>query len=59
MNRTNEVPERKDIPEKYRWDLEAIYPNFDEWQKSFDSVSEKIDVLKDYAGKLFRPRLSD
>lgn len=52
MNQTNEVPERKDIPEKYRWDLEAIYPNFDEWQKSFDSVSEKIDVLKDYAGKL-------
>ena len=52
MNRTNEVPERKDIPENYRWDLEAIYPNFDEWQKSFDSVSGKIDVLKDYAGKL-------
>ena len=52
MNRTNEVPERKDIPENYRWDLEAIYPNFDEWQKSFDSVSGKIDALKDYAGKL-------
>ena len=52
MNRTNEVPERKDIPENYRWDIEAIYPNFDEWQKSFDSVSGKIDALKDYAGKL-------
>ena len=28
MTNTNEVPERKDIPEKFRWNLEAIYPTF-------------------------------
>ena len=52
MNNTNEVPERKDIPEKFKWNLEAIYPSFEEWQKVFDETSAKIDALKNYAGKL-------
>ena len=52
MTNKNEVPERKDIPENFRWNLEAIYPNFDEWQKAYDDTSAKIDALKDYAGKL-------
>ena len=52
MTNKNEVPERKDIPENFRWNLEAIYPNFDEWQKSYDATSAKVDALKDYAGKL-------
>ncbi len=52
MNNTNEIPERKDIPENYRWNLEAIYPDFETWQKVYDETSEKVDALKDYAGKL-------
>ncbi len=52
MTNKNEVPERKDIPENYRWNLEAIYPDFDEWQKAYDETSEKVDALKDYSGKL-------
>ena len=52
MTHTNEVPERKDIPENYRWNLEAIYPDFETWQKVYDETSEKVDALKDYAGKL-------
>ncbi|MBQ6002300.1 MAG: oligoendopeptidase F [Synergistaceae bacterium] len=52
MNKTNEVPERKDIPEKYRWNLEAIYPNFDEWKKAYDETSAKVDELNGYSGKL-------
>lgn len=52
MTNTNEVPERKDIPEKFRWNLEAIYPTFDEWQKSFDQTAAKIDALRSYEGRL-------
>ena len=52
MNNTNEVPERKDIPEKFKWNLEAIYPSFEEWQKVFDETSAKVEALKDYSGKL-------
>ena len=52
MTNTNEVPERKDIPEKFRWNLEAIYPTFDDWQKSFDQTAAKIDALRSYEGRL-------
>ena len=49
---TNEVPERKNIPDKDKWDLEAIYPSFDAWQKAFDETQAKIDALKAYSGRL-------
>ena len=52
MTKTNEVPERKDIPENFRWNLEAIYPTFDDWQKAFYDVSAKIDRLRSYEGRL-------
>ena len=26
------VPERASVPERYRWDLEAIYPTLDDWE---------------------------
>ena len=47
-----EVPERSSISEKYKWNLEAIYSTFDEWQKSFNEIAEKIDKLSEYSGKL-------
>ena len=49
---TNEVPERSSIPEKDRWNLEAIYPTFDDWQKAYDLTSAGIEALKSYAGRL-------
>ena len=52
MTNTNEVPERKDIPEEFRWNLEAIYPTFDDWQKAFDDTSVKVEALKTYEGRL-------
>ena len=49
---TNEVPERKNIPDKDKWNLEAIYSSFEEWQKAYDDTQAKIDVLKSYSGRL-------
>lgn len=49
---TNEVPERKNIPDKDKWNLEAIYKSFDEWQKAFDDTQAKVETLKQYAGRL-------
>ena len=48
----NEVPERKNIPDKDKWNLEAIYSSFEAWQKAFDDTQAKIDVLKSYSGRL-------
>ena len=50
--KSNEVPERKLIDEKFKWNLEAIYSSFEEWQKSYDEIQNKIEALKDYSGKL-------
>lgn len=52
MNKTNEVPERSAIPNEAKWDLEAIYENFDEWRKTFEDVKNRIGKLKNYSGKL-------
>ena len=52
MTAVNEVPERSSIPEKDKWNLEAIYAAFDEWQKAYDQTLAEIDGLAEYAGKL-------
>ena len=52
MNKNNEVPERSLIPNEAKWNLEAIYANFDEWQKSFNETQNKIEALKNYSGRL-------
>lgn len=52
MSEIIEVPERNSISEKYKWNLEAIYPTFDDWQKSFNKITEKIEKLSEYSGKL-------
>ena len=49
---TNEVPDRKNIPDKDKWNLEAIYESFDAWQKAYDLTAAKIDELKSYSGRL-------
>ena len=50
--KSNEVPERNSIPDNFKWNLEAIYSSFEDWQKSFDDVQNKIEALKNYSGKL-------
>lgn len=46
------MPERAEISEDDRWNLEAIYNSFDEWEKIYSEISEKIKTLASYAGKL-------
>ena len=52
MTTTNEIPERKSIADKDKWNLEAIYPSFEAWQTAYDRTKSGIDSLKDYAGRL-------
>lgn len=44
--------ERKDVPEKYKWNLADIFNNVDEWENAFQSTSQKIDDIRKYKGKL-------
>lgn len=46
------VPERSAIPEKYRWNLEAVYLTAQAWEDAFAALSPRVDGLSDWAGKL-------
>lgn len=43
---------RSDIPEKYRWKLEDIFPTDDAWETACTSVAPLLDELLHYRGKL-------
>ncbi|WP_123538061.1 oligoendopeptidase F [Halosimplex salinum] len=45
------VPERGDIDEVYKWDLESLYADDEEWEAAFDSVSERLDDLRAFEGR--------
>ena len=49
---TGGVPERRDVPEAMRWDLEAIYLSFEAWERAFSDLTPKIDALAGFAGRL-------
>ena len=43
---------RKDVPEKYKWDLSFLYKSIEDWNKCFDTTYKEIDKLPLYQGKL-------
>ena len=47
-----ETRKREDIPEEYRWQLEDIYQNQDEWEKDFSRVQELINHIGTYQGRV-------
>ena len=40
--------ERKDIDEKYTWNLEVIYSNLDGFNSDYDKVKKLIEKLSKY-----------
>lgn len=47
-----EARKREDIAEEYRWQLEDIYKNQDEWEKDFNRVKELIEQIGPYQGRV-------
>ncbi len=46
------VPERSEVPERDRWNLEAIYPSAEAWEAAFAGLEPRIEALADHAGHL-------
>ncbi|SFK61681.1 oligoendopeptidase F [Halogranum rubrum] len=46
------VPERSDIDEEYKWDLESIYADEDEWETAYEDVESRVDDIRAYEGRL-------
>lgn len=47
-----QVPERAELPTEYTWDLEAIFETTAEWEAAFEAVSERVEEIRAYEGRL-------
>ena len=41
---------RKDVPEKYKWDLTPFFKNEEEFEEKFNQATKDVDSLKEFAG---------
>ncbi len=40
---TGQLPARQEIPEKYRWNAESVFPDVEAWEKEFEAISQALD----------------
>ena len=45
-------PDRKDVPDKYKWNLSEIYPSVDAWQADVDMLQTEVEKLAGFKGTL-------
>jgi oligoendopeptidase F len=50
--KVHKIPERSEIEEKYKWNLEDIYPSLDAWEAAFAGLSSRIDALGAFGGRM-------
>ncbi|GAB4337906.1 MAG: oligoendopeptidase F [Calditrichia bacterium] len=43
---------RDEIPEKYKWNLSDIYPNWEAWEKGYAELEKKMDEIASLKGTL-------
>ena len=43
---------REQIPEKYRWALEDLYPGTEDWERELETLHEDAKTLESFQGKL-------
>lgn len=48
----SDIPQRSDIDEEYKWNLNDIYPNLEEWEKDYQFVESNLGKFDDYRGNL-------
>jgi oligoendopeptidase F len=46
------APERSEVDERYKWDLEAIYPSVEAWEEAFSRVEAGLGALSLFSGKV-------
>ncbi|MCQ2011647.1 oligoendopeptidase F [Sporolactobacillus sp. STSJ-5] len=50
--KTTALPKREDIPVQETWDLEAIFPDADAWERAFQKVKDLIAEAEQFKGKI-------
>ncbi len=46
------VPERSEIDEAYRWDLESLFADDEEWADAYEAVESDVPGLAEFEGQL-------
>jgi len=46
------VPERGDIEEQYKWDLDSLYDTEEEWERQFEESQSRLDELRAFEGRV-------
>lgn len=52
QNSVLKIPAREEIPEKYKWDLSAIYKSDEEWEEDYKQVEMLMPQFLNYQGRL-------
>ncbi|PSQ41888.1 oligoendopeptidase F [Halobacteriales archaeon SW_7_68_16] len=45
------VPDRSDIDEEYKWDLDDLYPDDDAWEAAYEEAEDRIADLRAFEGR--------
>ncbi len=45
------VPDRSEIDERYKWDLESLFADDDEWEAAYETAESLIEDLEAYEGR--------
>jgi len=45
------VPDRSEIDDEYKWDLESLYTTDEDWEQAFEDAQELVEELAAYEGE--------
>lgn len=48
----SELKKREEIEDKFKWNMDVIYKNIEEWEKDFEELKKEATNLKDFSGNL-------
>ena len=48
----SDIPQRGDIEDEYKWNLEDIYPTFEDWEKDYQFVELGLEKFNKFRGQL-------
>ncbi|MFC7096934.1 oligoendopeptidase F [Halobaculum marinum] len=46
------VPERSEIDAEYKWSVDSIYADDEEWEAAYDACEERLDDVRAYEGRV-------
>lgn len=52
MSETKKTKLRKEISNKYKWNISKVYENSEIWEKDFKKLKDEAIKIKDFSGKL-------